>query len=139
MTFYPLIFSIIFFAVCIISLILGIYVLQSNPKGLINRCFFVLIVAVNIWSIGLALATPAADAETSGIWRRVAAIGWSTVYGIVLHYILIITGRNALLKKWWFYVFLYLPAFVNILAFSIPSGICKVPFQLTARNSDGST
>lgn len=129
MTFYTLLFSVLFFAVFIIALILGLYVLQSNGKAHTNRCFFALIISLSFWSVGFALSTPAANEATSEVWRRFAAVGWGTLYAIVLHFALIITGKRNLLRKWWVY-FLYLPAFINILAFALPIGIYQKPYQL---------
>jgi len=127
---YSSLFFILTIAVCIISSVIAILVLQNNRKAHANRCFFALIASVVVWSAGLALATPASDAETSEIWRRVSALGWGTFYGIVLHFILIITGRRKLLNKWWFYILLYFPAAIIILAFAVPSGINPMPYQL---------
>lgn len=127
---YSSLFSILFFAVCIIASVTAILVLQNNYKAHANRCFFALIVSVVIWSAGLALATSAGDAETCEIWRRVSALGWGSFYSIILHFILIITGKRKLLNKWWFYILLYFPAAVTILAFAVPSGINPMPYQL---------
>ncbi len=127
---YSTLFSILFFSVCIVSLVSGIFVLQNNHKTLTNRCYFALTVTISIWSAGFALATSAVDMATCEAWRRFSALGWGTAYSIVLHFILIITGRKALLKKWWSYLFLYLPAVITVLTFAIPSGINPVPYQL---------
>ncbi len=127
---YSSLFSVLFFSVSIVSLVSGIFVLQDNNKADLNRCYFVLTVAVSIWSVGFAFATSAASIEVCELWRRVSAIGWGSIYGIILHFILIITGKKALLKKWWLYIFLYLPAAVTILAFAVPSGINQTPYQL---------
>lgn len=130
MTNYTLMFSVLFFAVFIIALILGLYVLQNNSKAPANRCFFAMILSVCFWSLGFSLAGPAAKVETSEIWRRFAAIGWGTLYANVLHFSLIITGKKNVLKKWWIYLLLYLPAVLNILAFVIPAGLAKDPYLL---------
>jgi hypothetical protein len=34
----------------------GVLVLLNNPKAPGNRCFFAMIIAINFWSAGLALA-----------------------------------------------------------------------------------
>lgn len=127
---YTSLFPVLFFAVCIISAVIAILVLQNNHKAHANRCFFAAIMSVVIWSAGLALATSADNAETCEIWRRVSALGWGAFYSIVLHFILIITGRIKRFNKWWFYFILYLPAAVTILSFAVPSGINPMPYQL---------
>lgn len=127
---YPALFSILFFSVCIVSMVSGVLVLLNNPKAPGNRCFFAMIIAINFWSVGLAFANIAPDAATCNTWRHVSAVGWGTVYAITLHFFLIITGKKTLLKKWWFYIFLYLPAIICLLAFAIPSGLNPNPYNL---------
>lgn len=92
---------VLFISACVISLAIGILVLQYNRKAPVNKTFFTLIVAINIWSIGLAFGMIAPDITSSLFWRRFASFGWGTAYAIILHFILIVTGHDASLKKWW--------------------------------------
>ena len=121
--------SLLFFAVSTVVLASGIFTLQSNYRAAINRVFFYLTLSIAIWSSGMALSTVAADAGNAEIFRRVSAIGWSTTYTIMLHFILIITDKASLLKKWWFYICLYLPSFLSILAFAVPNRINPYPYN----------
>lgn len=127
---YTIVFSILFFTSCIISLVSGILVLQNNHRAPANLCFFAMIIAINFWSLGLALATSSTDVAACEFWRRFSAIGWGSAYAIILHFIMIITGVIKSRKKWWFYFLLYLPAAISILAFAIPSNINPKPYQL---------
>ena len=77
-------FSCTFISVCVISMAIGILVLQYNSKALVNK-IFALIVAVNIWSIGLAFGMIAPDIISCLSWRRFASFGWGTAYAIILH------------------------------------------------------
>lgn len=127
---YSAFFSILFFSVCIISLIIAILAIKSNYKASVSRCFLALIISVNIWSAGLGVANIAPDVETCELWRRVSAVGWGTAYAIILHFILIFTGYITLLKKRWLYIILYLPAVISVLAFAIPNGLNPNTYQL---------
>lgn len=109
---------------------IGILVLQYNRKAPVNKIFFALIVAVNAWSLGLAFGMNAPDIISCLFWRRFASFGWGTAYAIILHFILIVTDHEASLKKWWSRFLLYLPAAVCILAFGIPSGLNRNPYNL---------
>jgi diguanylate cyclase (GGDEF)-like protein len=111
-------------------MIIGLLVFLNNRKAPANKVFFALTVVVTIWSIGLGFATVAPDVVTSEFWRRVSAFGWGTAFAIILHFILIITGHDLWLKKWWFQIFLYLPAIFSLFAFSIPSGLNPTPYHL---------
>ncbi len=126
--------SLIFFAVCIIVQTVGIFTFQSNYKAPANRLFLALSIAIIIWSSGMALSTIASDAARSEIFRRFSAIGWSTFYAILLHFILTITGKTSLYKKRCLYLCLYLPAFLCLLAFVIPNGFNPYPYNLQQTN-----
>lgn len=126
---YSYFFSILFFSVCVISMVLAISVIQNNREYK-NWIFFAMIICVNIWSAGLAFANIAPDVDTCEIWRRFSAIGWGMIYSVILHFFLILTERRALLKKWWSYILLYLPAAITVFAFAIPSGLNPTSYQL---------
>ncbi len=126
---YSSFFSVLFFSVCIVSLVSGILVIKNNRKAPANRCFFIMVISVNLWSAGLALANIAPDEATCESWRRFSAVGWGTAYSIFLHFVLIISENNKLLKKWWSYSLLYTPAAITVFAFAVPSGINPNPYK----------
>jgi heme A synthase len=66
------------------------------------------------------------------LWQRVAAFGWGFIFSVLLHFILILTEKTALLRKWWIYIALYLPAIVTVCAFGLPIGLNSVPYQFTS-------
>lgn len=127
---YPLYFLILYVSVCLLSMAIGIFVLLNNRKEPAGKVFFAMALSVNVWSIGLGIATISSDIATSEIWRRVASFGWGTIFAIMLHFVLIITGRDTFLKKWWQKLLLYLPAVLCMLAFGLPVGLNKTPFNL---------
>ncbi len=122
--------SLIFSAVSIVVLASGVFTLQSNHKASSNRAFFALTVAVAVWSSGMALSAVAPDASICEIFRRFATVGWSTAYAVLLHFILIITGKASLFKKRRLYILLYLPALFCLYAFVIPNALNPFPYNL---------
>jgi diguanylate cyclase (GGDEF)-like protein len=126
----PLIFSIVFSSICIISSFLGLYTLYSNPRSATNRTFFALSIALFIWSFGFAMAISAPDISNCLFWRRFAAIGWGVFFSILLHFLISLTGRISLLNKWWKYALLYLPALICLLVFTYIPGINPNQFNL---------
>ncbi|HOL92247.1 MAG TPA: histidine kinase N-terminal 7TM domain-containing protein [Clostridiales bacterium] len=126
----PLVFSIIFSSICIISLYLGIYTLYTNPRSFTNRIFLALTTAMFIWSFGFAMAISAADISACLFWRRFAAIGWGTFFSILLQFVVSLTGRNHLPDRWWKYVLLYLPAAVCLSVFTYIPGLNPQQFNL---------
>ncbi|HHX24063.1 MAG TPA: diguanylate cyclase [Thermoanaerobacterales bacterium] len=126
----PLMFSIIFSSICVVSFYLGIYTLYINPKSTTNRLFFALTVALFIWSFGFAMAISAPSISVCLFWRRFAAIGWGLFYSILLHFMISLAGRASLLNKWWKYVLLYLPAAVCISVFTYIPGLNPHQYNL---------
>lgn len=127
----PLMFSILFFLGCFVYSFFGIYMLHINSKAALNRIFFVLSLSLAVWALGFSVAVTAPDPQSFMFWRRVSAVGWGSVYAILLHYVLIMTERKAVEKRW-VTALIYLPAAVSILVFSVlnlsPYVIVKTPF-----------
>lgn len=73
---------------------------------------------VGLWSLGLALVRVAPSYERAFFWQRISALGWTTVYGVLLHLFLIL-HKSRLCQKWWTYVLVYLPALLSLMAFSL--------------------
>ena len=107
-----------FFTVSTVLLTSGINALQSNSQAPANRVFFALTMAIAIWSAGMALSAAAATAAAGEVFRRISAAGWSTAYAILLHLILVITGKVKPLQKRSSMVLLYTPAL------PLPPGLC---------------
>lgn len=97
----------------------GIYATQGNYKPLTHKLFLLLAGTVAIWALGLAITGAAQTEWICALGRRIAPLGWGLIAGVTLHFVLAFTGRDALLSKWWSYLFIYLPSAVNIFAYSI--------------------
>ncbi|PKL40509.1 MAG: hypothetical protein CVV44_02580 [Spirochaetae bacterium HGW-Spirochaetae-1] len=101
--------SLFAFFSCIAGLYFGIYVLRLNPRLMLNRLFFVIIICFAIWSFGYTFIYMARDRETAMFWYRISSIGWTAIPGVFLHFILIFTKQQTLTKKKWFFILLYTP------------------------------
>jgi diguanylate cyclase (GGDEF)-like protein len=126
----PLLYSLIFFLAFTIYFFFGIYILNMNSKSSLNKVFFAVCISLCLWSFGFAMANSASNAETCLFWRRISAIGWASIFCILLHFTLILTGKKRVLKKWWLYLLLYLPAAVNIYIYSISSKTALIQYHL---------
>lgn len=84
-----------------------------------------------IRSSSLAVSLLAPDLPTALIWRRLSALGSSTVYSFLLHLLLLMSGRHTLLKKRRTYLMLYLPALVNVVFYVIYTPVANHQFNLT--------
>lgn len=126
----PFIFSFLFFLICGSYIFFGSYIVSVNSKEKSNRIFFVLCIFLSVWTFSLAMSISAADMETCFFWRRVSALGWCTFAGILFHFFLILTNKQRLLKKWWIYFLIYLPAAVFIYIFALSHDLAILQYNL---------
>lgn len=103
--------SILFLFSFFVCLALGLYVLNLNTRGSINKTFFVLCLSLSIWGVSFAFMIVAPDMVTALSWRKAAAFGFIPFYAIFLHFCLMLTGYG----KRWIFPLLYLPALVFLL------------------------
>lgn len=115
---YPIVFGILLAATGGSSVACGLYAIQSNIRTPVNRVFLAMGCAMLFWCLGLAITVVAANEGICALGRRLAPIGWGTICSIMLHFILLLTGKNNLLKKWWAYLLLYMPSAVAIFAYT---------------------
>jgi diguanylate cyclase (GGDEF)-like protein len=125
-----LVISMIFFITFIIYGYIGIYALNLNSKFLVNRLFFIMCLLFSLWAFSFSIANSAVDYETALFWRRTASMGWGTVYSVLLHFILALTGRKKILKLKWIYYCIYLPALTNVFIFSWYNNIAIHQYNL---------
>ncbi|WP_422485371.1 putative bifunctional diguanylate cyclase/phosphodiesterase [Gudongella sp. DL1XJH-153] len=124
------IISIIVFAFLIIYGIFGTYTLSLNPSSKMNRMFFLISIFLCVWAFAIAMGNVAPNYETAILWRRAGSLGWGVLYSLLLHYLLMLTGRANLLKSKMTYIFLYLPVLVNILFFGLYSPVAITQYNL---------
>ncbi|WP_052380548.1 EAL domain-containing protein [Paenibacillus camerounensis] len=110
-------YSLVLFIAFAIYFILGMYILSLNTGSKLNRLYCIACLSLSIWSFCFSITNSAPDYETAILWRRLASLGYGTVYSILLHFSLILTERTAVLKNKWIYVVLYFPAALNVIVF----------------------
>lgn len=108
----------------------GAYIVSVDSREKSNRMFFVLCIFLSVWTFSLAMSISVADMETCFFWSRVSALGWCTFAGILLHFILILTNKRRLLKKWWIYLLIYTPPAVFIYIFALSHDLAILQYNL---------
>lgn len=129
------VFSGLYLIVASISPVMGYYILRFNFKGVINRLFFIITICLTFWSLGFSIIHATKVEEAVVFWTRISAIGYLTIYSVLLHFTLLITGNSKILERKWMYIFIYLPAAVCLYAFAISPDIAKEVyiFEYTTR------
>ncbi|MDO9492677.1 EAL domain-containing protein [Acetobacterium sp.] len=122
--------SIVFFIFFIFYTIAGLYVFFKSPKKPINRVLLAALVSLSLWTFGFTIAISAVDYETCLFWRRFSALGWGSFFAVLLHFSLMLAEKKDLLKRWWVYILLYLPAGIVVFAFAISNNLAPTLFNL---------
>ena len=106
--------AVLFYMVAFFCLLAGLYLLYKNVYAWLNRLAFLFAFACFCWCIGAAGSLIASDLEDILLWRRFAGIGVATFFSFLLHYIILLTEREDILKKKRMVVLLYLPSVIAL-------------------------
>lgn len=85
---------------CLIYLSLAVYVLFRNYRSLVNLLCALVMIAFAIWAFGLMFMVTAADKPAAAYWHSFSSFGWIGFAGVSLLFILALTRRLILLRKW---------------------------------------
>ena len=122
---YPFVLA----AACAVSVLMGFYVLSGSPPRSLGVSFVAMAGSMAVWAFALSHGGIASDPEAAVFWRRVAAIGWTTLFASLLHFVLALTGERRLLANRLTYLALYLPAAASLYTFALRG-------DLAARHAD---
>ncbi len=111
---YSVLIAAILLATGGVSVAFSLYVVQTNYRPAIGKVFTAIGLSVFCWSFGLAIAAAALEREVSLIGSRIASLGCLTSFALFLNATIILTNHHHILKKWWVYPAIYLPALVSV-------------------------
>ncbi|MDO4720846.1 MAG: EAL domain-containing protein [Peptostreptococcaceae bacterium] len=109
----PMVISLAYYFVFLIYLSLGIYVFSLNRKETPNRIFSLICLSLCIWSFCFSMQNFGKNPPQALFWGKIASFGWSFFYSLILHFALILTQKEKLLRRPLAYLLLYLPALIN--------------------------
>ncbi len=107
-----------------------LYTIQGNFKPKINKLLFTMGISLLVWSVGLAVQSGGANASIRYLGSRIAPLGYATMFGVLLHYVLLLTGHKQLVQRWWIRLLLYLPGAVTIYGFSLWPLLTRTPDRM---------
>lgn len=102
------------FFVALVYLYMGIYAFRQNMKSSLHRAFFALCVLLAFWAFTYTFVYSASNEATAWYWFRLSSWGWCMYAGVILHFFLILTNQNWILKQKWVYLFLYGPGLILV-------------------------
>jgi len=122
--------SLVFFVALLFYFFMGIYVLSLNINSKLHRIFFLICISLSIWSLSFSIANSAPTYDLCFLWRRISALGWGTMYSLILHFTLILTGKKKILKNKWFLVALYFPCIIKLYVFFLNKDMAAKQYNL---------
>ena len=122
-------FSALYLIIASTTPILGYYALRLNATGPLNRIFLLISLSLTLWALGFSIVVVAPNQETAALAKQLAAIGYETVYSLIVHFALILTGHQRILKSRWTYVLLYSPAAVCLVLFAVLPAVTPTLFH----------
>lgn len=130
MNYIPMIFSLAFFITFGLYLFLGIYTIHLNPKALTHKVFLVLTVTLCLWSIGFSMMNIVNNPDSALLWGRVSAAGWSTMYSILVFFLLLLFNPSFLKKNKIVSLLIHIPAAIILYVFSISDTMARAQYDL---------
>lgn len=95
-------------------LCIGICTYTHDTSNKLNRVFFLLCFELALWGLMLSLMSAVSDAGTAAGFRRIASFFWSTIYCLVLHFLLILNKKDRFLRNPLFQFLFYSPVLIMI-------------------------
>ncbi len=123
-------FSLLFFSLMFIYIFLGAYIIRLNPKENLNRLYLAICIAMSVWSLGFAMANDAQTLAKALFWRRISAVGWSTLFSVMLHFLILLTREKSRLNKKWIFKALYIPSLINLYVFAFSNNMAQTQYNL---------
>jgi PAS domain S-box-containing protein len=106
--------SLIHFFASAIYIYLGIYSIKLEPRSSLNRTFFYICVSFALWAFAFAFMHASTSISEIRFWYNVSSPGWCMFSGAAVHFLLILSKSERVLKKKWIYIFLYGPGLMLI-------------------------
>ena len=95
-------------------LYLGIFSVKLEPSSRLNRTFLFICIFFAIWAFSFAVMFSSASRPDIQWWYNISSVGWCLFSGAAIHFLLILSGRGAPLRRWWIYFPLYGPGLILI-------------------------
>ena len=130
MEFGATIISFMFFLAFCIYLYWGIDIIRINKTEQENKMFLGICIAMSIWAFSFAMSNSASDIKSAIFWRRISAIGWTSVYSLMLHYLILLSNKKLNSKQTKLLGILHLPAIINMYIFSFSNKLAITQHNL---------
>jgi PAS domain S-box-containing protein len=107
------IFPFLHFFAMLVYLYLAVFIIIKNPRALANRLCATVMTGFGFWSgSAMFIHNPYVSKQTAVLVGNINAAVWCSFSSFLLWFMLVYTGKTAILKKKWFYLVLFAPPLV---------------------------
>lgn len=85
------------------------YILRSNRRERLNQIFSLICLSFFFWSFAYTFLPAAPSREQAWFWFKLSAVGWTLSPSLLLHFMILLSGRQRWLERRWVLVLLYAP------------------------------
>ena len=96
-------------------LYLGGYILRSNHRERRNQVFSLICLSFFFWSFAYTFLPGAPSKEQAWFWFKLSAVGWTISPSLMLHFLILLSGRQRWLERRWVLPAIYVPGFFFLL------------------------
>lgn len=128
------IFSLLFFIGALLPLFWGVHIVRLNLKSNMHRTFLLLCIALSIWSFGFAMANSASSLANALFWRRFSALGWTSIFSIILQFLLLLVNQKDDGKFNKYLMLIHIPALINMYIFAFSNDMAMIQYNLVKTN-----
>jgi diguanylate cyclase (GGDEF)-like protein/PAS domain S-box-containing protein len=104
----------LYFICGIIYIIVGLFTFLNDKKNKINKIFFILCIDIAFWAFMFTLLNSTTNAETANDFFICSTFFWAPAFCLLLHFVILLTGKERFFNKWFSYLILYIPALFPI-------------------------
>lgn len=107
-------YTVIFFLVALIYILMAIHTLSKDRNDIRNKLYFAVSMLFASWGLLNASLFLITDPVIAADTRRYLVFSWGVVYSVILHLVIVLSGYDKKLDKYFLAMFLYVPALVNV-------------------------
>ncbi len=106
--------SLILLISTVLYLFLGVYSVTREPGSRLNRTFLFICTCFALWAFSFSFMHASTSMADIMFWYNISSPGWCLFSGAAIHFLLLLSKKDALLNRKWIYLFLYGPGLVLI-------------------------
>ncbi len=124
------ILPVLFISISAASLFLCLFMFLQNTRSGVNITFSAICACMAVWSFGFSIAIKAPTLYECMLGRRIAAFGWIPLFGLIVHFGLLMLKEKGIHVKSWIYALIYVPVLISLYHFSLSASMVAKQYTM---------